>query len=574
LTIFSAELENAALMKKLCWLVLLLFSLPLLAQDFDVVIKNGRVVDGSGNPWMYADVGIKGDRITLVGRALANATAKRTVDATGLIVAPGFIDMLDQSEMNLLVDRQAVSKLTQGITTGITGEGGSIAPQNEMTIEDQKDWLTHFKINVDWRDLDGYFKRLEKQGSGINLGTYVGAAQVREVVIGRDNKQATPEQLRLMQDLVETAMRQGALGVSTSLIYAPGNYASTEELIALAQAAGKHGGIYASHIRNENTEEIEALAEAFRIGREGHVPVHIFHLKVAGKPNWGNMPKVIAAIEDERRKGLEVTANQYPYFASSTSLGASIPPTYHAGGTDAFITRLKDPKTRAIIRKELESPLKGGENMWHGAGGADGILVASVLSPSLKQYEGKRISEVATMQNKDPLDALMDLVIADRDNVGAIYFSMSEDDVRLAMKQPWVAVGCDNPAISPTGPLAEGKAHPRGFGSFPRILGKYVREEKVLRMEDAIRKFTSLAAQTTRLQNRGLLKEGYFADVTIFNPETVTDVATFEDPNRRSRGIEYVFVNGVLSVEHDQVTGQVGGRPLRGLGYKTVVSSQ
>jgi dihydroorotase/N-acyl-D-amino-acid deacylase len=567
LTIFLPELENAALMKIFRWLVPLLFALPLLAQDFDVLIKNGRVVDGSGNPWTYADVGIKGDKITLVGRTAPGASAKRTIDAAGLIVAPGFIDLLDQSEMNLLVDKQAVSKLTQGITTGITGEGGSIAPQNEMTIEDMKDWLDHFKINVDWRDLDGYFKRLEKQGSGINLGTYVGAAQVREVVVGRDNKAATPEQIRQMQNLVETAMRQGALGVSTSLIYAPGNYASTEELIALAQAAGKHGGIYASHIRNENTEEMEALAEAFRIGREGKVPVHIFHLKVAGKPNWGNMPKVIAAIEEERRKGLEVTANQYPYFASSTSLGASIPPKYHDGGTDAFIARLKDAKTRTEIRKDLESPLKGGENMWHGAGGADGILVASVLSPSLKQYEGKRISEVARMQNKDPLDALLDLVVADRDNVGAIYFSMSEDDVRLAMKQPWVAVGCDNPAISPTGPLAEGKAHPRGFGSFPRILGRYVRDQQVLRLEDAIRKFTSLPAQIVRLQNRGLLKEGYFADLTIFNPQTVTDIATFEDPNRTSRGIEYVFVNGVLSVEHDKVTGQVGGRPLRGNGY-------
>jgi N-acyl-D-amino-acid deacylase len=555
-------------MKTLRFLLLLLLTLPLFAQDYDVLIRNGRVVDGSGNPWFWADVGIKGDKITLVGRAAANASAKRTIDASGLIVAPGFIDMLEQSEMNLLVDKQAVSKLTQGITSGVTGEGGSIAPQNKQTLEDVKDWLEHYHQSVDWTDLDGYFKRLEKQGSGINLGTYVGAAQVREYVIGHDDRAATPDELKTMQDLVEQQMRQGALGVSTALIYAPGNYASTEELIALAQAAAKHGGIYASHIRNEGTDEMAALNEAFRIGREAKIPVHIFHLKVSGHDNWGKMPQVISAIDDARKQGLEVTANQYPYIASATSLGASIPPKYHAGGTDAFVARLRDPKTRQQIRKELETPAQGGgENMWRGTGGPEGILVSQVLNPALKQYEGKRISEIAKMQNKDPLDALMDLVADDRDNVGAIYFSMSEPDVRLAMQQPWVCVGTDYGEVSPTGPLAEGKAHPRGYGSFPRILGLYVRDQRVLRMEDAIRKFSSLPAQIARLQDRGLLQPGYFADITIFNPNTVKDVATFEDPNRTSQGIEYVFVNGVLSVEHDKVTGQVGGRPLRGPGY-------
>jgi dihydroorotase/N-acyl-D-amino-acid deacylase len=549
-------------------LMALVVALPLVAQDYDVLIKNGRIVDGSGNPWFYADLGMKGDRITLLGLAPATATAKRTIDAKGLIVAPGFIDMLDQSEGNLLVDRQAVSKLTQGITTGITGEGESIAPQDEMTINDQKDWLEHHNLTIDWRDLNGYFKRLEKQGSGINLGTYVGAAQIRKVVVGRDNKPATPEQLRRMQELVEQAMQQGALGVSTALIYAPGNYASTEELVALAQAASKHGGIYASHIRNEGDEEMQSLDEAFRIGGEGHLPVHIFHLKAAGKQNWGNMPKVVAAINDARKKGLEVTSNQYPYIASATSLGASIPPKYHDGGTDAFVARLKDPKWRAAIRAELEQPTKGGENMWHGAGGASGILVSSVLSPDLKQFEGKNIDQIAQIQNKDPLDALMDLVAADHDNVGAIYFSMSEPDVRLAMQQPWNAVGTDFGEVSPSGPLSEGKAHPRGYGSFPRILGMYVRQQHVLTMEDAIRKFSSLPAQIVRLDHRGLLQPGFYADVTVFNPDTVKDMATFEDPNRTSQGIEYVFVNGVLSVEHDKVTGQVGGKALRGPGYK------
>jgi dihydroorotase/N-acyl-D-amino-acid deacylase len=556
-------------MKMLRLLLLLCFSAALFAQDYDVLIRNGRVIDGSGNPWIWADVGIKGDRITLVGRAAPNVTAKRTIDATGLIVAPGFIDMLEQSEFSLLADRQAVSKLTQGITTGITGEGNSISPQNAETLKDQKDWLEHYHQTVDWTDLNGYFQRLAKQGSGINLGTYVGAAQVREYVIGHDDRAATPDELQKMQQLVEQEMRQGALGVSTSLIYAPGNYANTEELIALAKAASRYGGIYASHIRNEGIDEQRALDEAFRIGREASIPVHIFHLKVAGKENWGNMPAVIAAIENARKQGLEVTANQYPYIASATSLGAAIPPKYHAGGTDAFVARLRDPKIRGQIKQELASPAQGGgENMWRGTGGPQGILVASVLNPNLKQYEGKRIAEIAKMQNKDPMDALMDLVADDRDNVGAIYFSMSEPDLRLAMQQPWLCVGTDYSEVSPTGPLSEGKAHPRAYGSFARILGTYVRDEHVLRLEDAIRKFTSLAAQVVRLQDRGLLKPGYFADITIFNPVTIKDIATFEDPNRTSQGIEYVFVNGVLSVEHDKVTGQVGGRPLRGPGYE------
>jgi len=550
-------------------LILVLLSIPLFAQDYDVLIRNGRVIDGSGNPWFWADVGIKGDRIVLVGHAPADAHAKQTIDATGLIVAPGFIDMLEQSEYSLLVDRQAVSKLTQGITTGITGEGNSISPQNKATIEDQQDWLEHYHQTVDWSDLKGYFDRLEKQGSGINLGTYVGAAQVREYVVGHDNRAATPEELHKMQDLVEQEMKQGALGVSTALIYAPGNYASTDELIALAKAASKYGGIYASHIRNEGIEEKAALDEAFRIGREANIPVHIFHLKTAGADNWGNMPKVIAWIEEARKQGIEVTANQYPYIASATSLGAAIPPKYHAGGTDAFVARLRDPKTREQIKQEMDGPAQGGgENMWRGTGGPQGILVASVLSQSLKQYEGKRIAEIAKMQNKDPMDALMDLVADDRDNVGAIYFSMSEPDVKLAMQQPWVAVGTDYSEVSPTGPLSEGKAHPRAYGSFPRILGTYVRDQHNLRMEDAIRKFTSLPAQIVRLEGRGLLIPGYFADVTIFNPATVRDISTFEDPAHVSEGIEYVFVNGVLSLEHEKVTGQVGGRPLRGPGYQ------
>jgi len=537
------------------------------AQQYDTLIRNGRVVDGSGNPWIYADVGIIGDRIAFVGKADPSITAKRTVDATGLIVAPGFIDMLGQSEVNLLIDKQAVSKLTQGITTEITGEGDSIAPTNDALNEEHADFLQHFHLTPDWQSLEEYFQRLTKQGSGINLVTYVGAAQVRHMVIGTADRAPTAEELKNMEVMVDDAMSDGAMGISTALIYSPGSYAKTDELIALAKVAAKKGGIYASHIRNEGDAEMDALNEAFRIGREANIPVEIFHLKVAGKQNWGRMTQVIAAIEHARASGVDVTADQYPYTGAATSLGAVIPPKYHAGGPDEFVKRLKDPAVREQIRKDIASSDSSFENLWKGAGGADGVLAISVLNPELRKYEGKTVAQIGKMENKAPLDALMDLVIADRDNTGAVYFLMSEDDVKVAMRQPWVSVGTDYGAINTTGPLGESKSHPRAYGSFARILGKYVREERNLRLEDAIRKFTSLAAQREKLDHRGLLHTDYFADITIFNPEKVRDIATFDDPNRPSVGFEYVFVNGVLSLEHDRVTGQLGGRPLRGPGY-------
>ncbi len=556
-------------MKRILWMVLaLLVAAPGWAQQYDVLIRNGRVVDGSGNPWVYADVGIVGDRIAFVGRAGEGVTAKRTIDAQGLIVAPGFIDMLGQSELALLIDKQAFSKLTQGVTTEVTGEGESIAPQNDFTIAEARDALEHHKLTVDWRTLDGYFQRLEKQGSGVNLGTFVGATQVREVVMGKEDRAPTPHELAQMVEHVENAMLDGALGVSTSLIYAPANYAQTEELIALAKAASKHGGIYATHIRNEGDTEMQALDEAFRIGREARLPVEIWHLKVSGRQNWGKMRQVLDRIEQARAEGLDVTADQYPYVAAATSLGASIPPRFHAGGQEAFVQRLQDPTVRKQIRDELMGAEGKSENLWRSAeAGPEGILITSVLNPALKKYEGRTVAQIAKEQNKDPFDALLDFVVADRDNTGAVYFLMSEDDVRLALQQPWVAVDCDYGAVNTAGPLSESKSHPRAWGTFPRILGKYVREERALRLEEAVRKMTSLAAQRVKLDHRGLVRPDYFADLTIFNPETVRDVATFDNPNRPSEGIEYVFVNGVLSVEHGKVTGQLGGRPLRGPGY-------
>jgi dihydroorotase/N-acyl-D-amino-acid deacylase len=522
------------------------------------------VVDGTGNPWIYADVGITGDRITLVGRAPVNASVRRVIDAKGLVVAPGFIDMLEQSEWNLLIDKQAFSKLTQGITTGITGEGQSIAPQNNQTLADRRDFLQHYHLTVDWHDLEGYFHRLQEQGTGINLATYVGATQVRKYVMGSADRAPTGEELARMEQLVDEAMRQGAMGVSTSLIYAPAFYAKTEELIALAKVASKYGGIYASHIRNEGDHEMDALAEAFRIGREAHIPVEIWHLKVSGQQNWGKMHDVIAAIDAARASGLDVTADQYPYTASGTSLGATIPPKYHEGGSEAFVNRLKDPQVRAAIRAELVVRSGSTENMWRGTGGPQGILVSAVLDPALRRYEGKTIAQIAADEHKDPLDALLDLVIAGKDHVSAVYFTMNEEDVKYAMQQPFVSVGTDAGAVNIQGPLSESKTHPRAYGSFPRILGRYVREQHLLRLEQAIRKFTSLPAQRVGLRDRGILRVGTFADITIFDPATINDAATFEDPHRPSVGVEYVIVNGVISLDHGKTTGRLGGRPLRG----------
>lgn len=551
----------------LLFLILLLSSLPAVAQQYDVLIRNGRVVDGSGNPWVYADVGIIGDRIAFVGRAAENVTAQRTIDAKGLIVAPGFIDMLGHSEMNLLIDRTGFSKITQGITTEITGEGGSVAPVTQPILDDMKDFLAHYKLTVDWRTFEEYFQRLQKEKPALNLGTFVGATQVREAVIGQADRAPTPEELAQMEEMVGDAMYDGAMGLSTSLIYPPAFFAKTEEIIALAKVAARHGGIYASHMRNEGVHIEQALEEAFRIGREANIPVEIWHLKVAHRQNWGRMKDVLAKIEQARAAGLDVTADQYPYVAGATSLGSTIPPKYHEGGTEALLGRLRDPQQRAAIRKDLESTgATDFENWWRGAG-PENILVISVRPPEHKKYEGKRMAEIGKMENKDALDALLDLVLATRNQVGAAYFVMSEDDVRLAMQQPWVAVNTDYGAVSITGPLSESKSHPRAFGTFPRILGKYVRELKLLPLEQAVRKFTSLAAQRVKLNDRGLVRTGYFADITIFDAERVNDVATFEDPNRPSVGIEYVFVNGVLTLEKGKMTGETGGRPLRGPGY-------
>ena len=551
-------------------LAVALQTLPLEAQveAYDLIIMNGRIVDGTGNPWFYGDVAIRGDRIVKVGR-ISFGRAVRRIDARGLIVAPGFIDMLGQSELNLLIDPRAESKVFQGITTEITGEGSSAAPLNEYIVKESESFFKHFKITADWRTLAEYFSRLERSHMAINLATYVGATQVRQYVLRDENRAPTAAELDEMRKLVAQAMEDGAVGLSTSLVYAPAFYAKTEELIELAKVAARYGGVYASHIRNESNSIMTALDEAIRIGTEANIPVEIFHLKMAGKPNWGKMRDVISRIEAARARGLDITADQYPYVAGATSLGANVPPWAHEGGTARFLERLKDPATRAKLKTEMRAPSSNWENFYLGAGGGEGILISSVLNRELARYEGKRLNEVAKLMGKnDEIDALFDLLIDDNAQTGMVVFLMNEDDVKLALKQPWVSIGVDHGAVALSGPLAEGRAHPRGYGSFPRILGRYVRDQHILSLEDAIRKMTSLAANRVNLIDRGLLKQGYFADIVVFDPRQVGDVATFEDPTRLSTGIRYVIVNGAMVVFAGKQTTALPGKPLRGPGYR------
>ena len=534
---------------------------------YDVVILHGHIIDGTGSPWYAADLGIRDGRVAAIGN-LAAAPAKRTIDAHGMVVAPGFIDMLGQSELTILVNPHLPSKIYQGITTEITGEGDSVAPQTDATIQADRVGYEHYHITPDWRTLDQYFARLRKQGMGINLATYVGATQVRRVVLGDADVQPTPGQLKQMEALVDHAMQQGAMGVSTSLEYAPAPYAGTAELIALAREAAKYGGIYATHMRSEGDGEMASLDETIRIGREAHIPVEIWHLKTAGKPNWGKMPEVVAKIDAARASGVDITADTYAYTAWFNSLSAFIPPWAHDGGDAKLIQRLKDPATRARIRKDMLTPSTQWDNEWQEAPGAQGVLIGVVQNPQLLPLQGKTLAQVAQTWHEDPIDALCDLLIKDNAFTGVAVFGMSEPDVVLALQQPWVSVDNDSSGTAPTGLLGQEHPHPRAYATFPRILRKYVRQEHKLSLADAIRKFSALPAQRMHLTDRGVLKKGMWADVVVFDPATIHDVATFENPNQLSQGMEYVLVDGVPVIDQGKMTNALPGQALRGPGYR------
>jgi dihydroorotase/N-acyl-D-amino-acid deacylase len=528
---------------------------------FDVIIRNGHIVDGTGSPWYGADIAIQSGRIARIG-FLPTARARRVIDAKGLTVAPGFIDMLGQSELSILVDPHVPSKIFQGITTEITGEGNSAAPQTMRLIAADSSTYQHYGIHVDWTTFREFFARLERQGIGINFASYVGATQVRRVVIGDDNRDPKPAELQQMKDLVRQAMQDGAVGLSTALQYTPAPYAKTEELIALASEAARFGGIYATHMRNEGDAIDTALDEAFRIGREAHLPIEIWHLKAGGKQNWGRMPEIVQRIDKARESGVDVAADTYAYPAWFNSFSAFIPPWAHDGGDGKLVERLKDPATRARIRKDMLAMNGSWDNEWQEIPGPEAILVSVVQNPKLLPLQGKTIAEIAKEQKKDPIDTICDLLMEDP-GMSVAVFAMSEPDVALALKQAWMSIDNDSQGTAPTGILGREHPHPRAYGTFPRILRKYVREDHLLTLPDAIRKFSSLPAERLRLADRGVIKQGMCADIVVFDPDKITDVATFEKPNQLSVGMQFVLVNGVPVIAEGEMTNLLPGKVLR-----------
>lgn len=537
------------------------------SAEYDLIIRNGHIIDGTGSPWYRGDIGIRDGRIATIGH-LSGARANQVIDAAGRVVAPGFIDMLGQSEISMLADPHVESKVFQGITTEITGEGDTAAPQNARTLADAKREFAHYGITPSWRTFTQYFARLQKQGMGINLGTYVGATQVRRYVIGDEDRPATAAELEKMKALVAEAMREGALGVSSALQYPPAPYASTEELAALASVSAQYGGIYATHMRSEGDGEMAALEETARIAREAHIGVEIFHLKTAGKPNWGKMPQVVAFIDKMRSEGLDIEADTYAYTAWANDLAAFIPPWAHDGGDAKMIERLKNPAIRARIRKAIETPSQKWDNEWREVAGPGGILITSVENPELIPLQGKTIADIARLWREDPIDAICDMIIKDHAFTGVAVFGMSEPDVELALRQPWVSIDNDYSGGSPTGILGREHPHPRAYGTFPRVIRKFVRQEHLLTLPEAIRKFSALPAQREGLTDRGVLKKDMWADIVVFDPARVRDLATYQDPNHLSIGMDDVLVNGVPEILDGKLTGALAGKVLYGPGYQ------
>ena len=530
------------------------------AQPFDLIVRGGQVLDGSGQPPQRADVGIVGDRITRVGD-LAAESAGRVIDATGLMVAPGFIDVQGQSGTTLLADGNGEGHLRQGITTEIIGEGGS--PAFWTPGSDDGEALAPFGVAFDWKDFNGYFDKLRQLGTTINVGTFVPATTVRRTIIGMDNRPPTAEELSRMEAMVDQAMRDGAFGLSSALIYVPGTFAKTDELLALAKVAAKHKGIYISHIRGESFNLFNAIDEAIGIGRDAGLPVVIYHLKVGAKANWGRMNEAVAAIDKANAAGIRVSATMYPYAAGGTGLAATLPLWVQEGGRDKMLERLKDPATRGRARKEIETKLDGWENLLMAAT-FDGIQVASVPREFDQSIIGKRIAQIAAERKADPWDVYFQLLIDSGGRIGALYHMMSEDDVATGLRAHFVTIGTDSSALRAEGVLAQGSPHPRSYGTFPRVLGKYAREDKIMSMQTAVHRMTGAAAAQMGIRDRGIIRERYMADLVVFNPSTVKDTATYERPHQYPTGIEYVVVNGVTVLDPKGLTGARPGRPLYG----------
>jgi dihydroorotase/N-acyl-D-amino-acid deacylase len=551
-------------------LIFLLLPASAAAQgpDYDFIISGAHMVDGTGAPWVEGDIAIAGDRIVAIGD-LSKAAARKRLDAKGLVVSPGFIDVQGQSEFNVLVDNRAASKITQGVTTEITGEGSSIAPVNDRMKKENEEVAKKYGVTVDWSTLDEYFNHFERTKSAINLGTFVGAGGVRNYVMGTVNRPASPAELEQMRQLVAQAMQDGAMGISTALEYVPDTFASTDEIVELAKVARQYGGVYFTHQRSETDAIFSSLDEVFAIARRANISTTIWHLKTAYHENFGKMPEVLRRIQNARAQGIDVAASVYPYTRASNGLVSSFPPWVSEGGIEQMIVRFKDPVQRERIKKEMDQPSTTWENEWLGSGGdGSGIMLIGLMNPELAKYEGMTLQEIGRQWKKDPKDVAMEIVIADHGHTGQIISIMDEGDVRTAVSNPIVTYGSDSEAQAEDGPLSKTKAHPRAFGTFPRVLGMYARAQHTMSLEEAVRKMTSLAASRVGLLDRGILRPGAFADIAVFDPETLRDAATFSDPMHYSVGVRYVFVNGRPVVWDGAITDERPGRPVRGAGYK------
>ena len=533
-------------------------------QSFDVIIKGGTVYDGTGRPGVKADVGIKGDRIVVVGN-LNRAAAPTIVDAKGLAVAPGFINMLAHSESSLIVDPRSLSEIKQGVTTQIFGEL-SMGPLNDQMKRRLREQQGDVKFDIEWTTLAEYLQYLEKRGISQNVASFIGAATIREYVIGLEDKPPTPAQLDQMRELVRREMEAGALGITTALIYPPAFFAKTDELIELCKVAAKYQGKYTVHMRSEGNQLIEAVQETIRISREAGLPAEIYHLKASGQANWPKMDQVVKMIDDARRQGVKITADMYTYPAGGTGLDASMPPWVFDGGREAAYKRLQDPAIRKKIAEAVRTPTDEWENLYLLAGSPDRILLASFRSDKLKPLTGKTLAEAARLRGEDPVETIMNLVLEDRSRIGTIYFLMSEENIKKQIRQPWVSFGSDAASIAPEGNFLKSSAHPRAYGNFARLLGKYVREEKVISLSEAVRRLSGLPATNLGLDRRGFLKPGMFADVVVFDPLTIADRATFENPHQLAVGVRDVFVNGVQVLKNGEHTGANPGKALWGPG--------
>ena len=534
--------------------------------SYDVILRNGTIYDGSGEPGYVGDVAFDGDTIAALGD-FGNASATLEIDAEGLAVAPGFVNMMSWANESLIHDGRSQSDIRQGITLEVMGEGSSMGPLNEAMKQEMVDRQSDIRYDVEWTTLAEYLEFLERRGISPNVTSFIGAATPRKYVIGYEDRDATPEELEQMRDLVREAMEDGAVGVASSLIYPPGSFADTDELIALSEVAAEHGGMYASHMRDEGANMLEAVEELITVAREAGIRAEIYHIKSSGQDNWPLFDKAVAMVEEARAEGLEITADVYTYPAGSTGLNAAIPPWVQEGGFEASLERMQDEELRDRIAQEMVEPSREWDNMYLGAGTPDNILLVAFKSEALKPLTGKTLAEVAEMRGTDPRYTAMDLIVEDGSRVGTVYFTQSEDVVRKAVALPWVSFNTDAASLAPEGLFLKRATHPRAYGSFTRVLSKYVRDEQVLTIEEAIRKLAALPSQNLRIDRRGELKEGYFADVVVFDPDTIQDHATFIEPHQYSTGMVHVFVNGEQVIRNGEHTGATPGRVVRGPGW-------